>query len=133
MAPAKDMARNCWALPCHSCPFPPWDYFLVHNSRSGATGQKGTTALAGPWTESKLRTRTSRLGPMLLRQGRLVIPREPVTYSLITPLSARLRTDISITVQECPGLTFVLVPGWGTVPFSVVWVSISPKAQLILS
>lgn len=40
-----------------------------------------------------------------------MVPREPVTYSLITPLSVRLRTDIGITVQECPKLASALVPG----------------------
>lgn len=41
MISAKDMARHCWTLPSHSCPFPLWDYFLVHNSRSGPLDRRG--------------------------------------------------------------------------------------------
>lgn len=61
------------------------------------------------------------------------MPSEPEAYSLISPLSARLRTDIRVTVQACSELPFVLVPGWASVSFSAVWASISPRPQLVLS
>lgn len=109
MAPAHDMAWNCWRLP--SC--------------------STTVACDRPSEGKQAQNWNLQTCALAAEAGGACDPRKPVIYSLNTPLSVWFRTDIRITVQERPRLTLVLVPGWLSAPFSAVWASISPRAQLI--